>query len=171
MRLLALDLGTTTAYALGDTNAKWPAQAGSWDLAPAADPRLDVEAKWTRRCYSLHAQILALGELDDDANRLAPPIHMIAFENGFHRGRASEFFAGLRWVVRMTAHVHRFSFTHRSPSAIKAYLTGKGGAQKYEMKAAAVERWGSRAEGLTHDEVDALALWFLVRSELEGAER
>ena len=96
-----------------------------------------------------------------------PMAEMVAFERVHAQGQNGEFFYGLQAVVRLYTYDRRVPFTHRSNSEIKKFLAGKGGAKKYEMAAAAEERWGvGRVGTLSHDEVDAVALWFLIREEL-----
>jgi len=157
MRLLALDLGTTTGYALGDTDADWPSEIGTWDLGCRDVKGGDAEMNWIHRVDRLNDALYWI------TAELYP--EMIAYEAGFVRGKASELFAGFRWAVRLHSLGLECSLTHRSPTEIKKHATGSGRAMKYEVKAALVVSHGERAAGLSHDAADAVALWFLIRSE------
>ena len=181
MRLLALDLGTRTGFAYGSTEADWPEKIGTWDLGNQ-DPKVDREINWTRRCVELRQLMehetdlfrggkAMMGKGGLGYTQLREGIwrpELIAFENGFHRGPATEFFGGLRWTVRMFAYHAECSFTSAMPSSIKKHLTGKGGSKKPAMRIAAHEKWGDKIIPFSHDEIDAVALWFLIKEECDG---
>ena len=75
MRLLALDLGTTTAYALGDTSEDWPTEIGSWNLGCRDDAKADVEINWINRVDRMNDALYWI------TSEWKP--EMIAYEAGF----------------------------------------------------------------------------------------
>lgn len=154
MNILAIDPGTSTGWAWGPTSDLWPSFGGRWELGVGDLNTEAAEGRWVRRCVRFRRRLL---EYQPD---------IVAFEHGFHRGRASELFAGLRWIIRMDAYDRNYSFASWSPAAVKKSLTGRGNATKEEMLAAAVDRWGRYAERYTHDQIDAVALWCLAREEM-----
>ncbi len=159
MKILAIDPGTMTAYAEGVwTEGGWPSSIGSVDLGDRTD--LPVEARWTHRVVTFRSWLIKATARQPD---------VIAYENGFHRGKASEFFAGLRWQLRLRCFTNSTPYVLVTPTTLKKYATGNGRAKKYQMHDAALEKWGDLC-GLTHsdhDAIDALWLWDFIGSESE----
>lgn len=66
--------------------------------------------------------------------------------------------AGLWWLVTQRLWAARTPYAVVTPSTLKKYATGKGGASKDEVLIAAVKRWGAVADVCDNNQADALAL-------------
>lgn len=147
--ILALDLGTTTGYALraGLANSLL---SGSWDFKP-------------RRFEGGGMRYLRLRERLNEMHDSAP-LKVVYFEEvRRHKGvDAAHVYGGLLGVLTSWCEEKGVPYEGVPVGTIKKYATGKGNADKNAM-VAAVREWGYEPD--THDEADAIAL---LRLKTEG---
>lgn len=150
--LLALDLGTSTGYALrGSTGL---IVHGTWNLKPDRFEGGGMRfLRFQRYLTELHK---------------ASPIDMLFYEEvRRHRGTTAAHIYGGLWghlTAWCESQVPAVPYGPATVQAIKSYATGKGNADKDAVKAA-VEAWGFKVE--TSDEADAIAL---LRMKIEAGE-
>jgi Holliday junction resolvasome RuvABC endonuclease subunit len=144
MKVLALDIATTTGWALLDGAIR----TGLWVLAGTRG----------ERCEQLDARLVwAVGEWRPD---------IVAFEEVmFHRGgRTGLLLGGLQVTVERVCERLRMPYVSVNTQTLKVFATGTGKAKKPAMIAAAKE-----ATGLDLDEHEADAYW-TARWALEHVE-
>lgn len=139
--ILALDLGTRTGYAVRQRDGK--IAHGTVSFAPRAS--WAAGQRWLRFQAWL-AELLDLHQ-----------VHQIAYEHvSFHAGvRDAHCYGAFRALVEMAADRRRIELVGTNVQTIKRHWTGKGGADKSAMIAAARNR-GFRPE--TDNDADALAV-------------
>jgi Holliday junction resolvasome RuvABC endonuclease subunit len=160
MRILALDLASTTGYALYDSEEEW-LKIGNWKLTNDKHPEPGY------RFFELYCQLEKYEDLD-----------IIAYERvDFHRAKIAEtVYSGLRAIVEFWAFEQCSRVLTVAVSTIKKTLSGKGNATKEEMVEAANGMYGIKMGGCkipkvnTHDEADALGvlLWAMLHENIIG---
>jgi Holliday junction resolvasome RuvABC endonuclease subunit len=145
--LLTLDLGTTTGFCVGEREGALA--SGSQNFKPGrydgGGMRFVRFRKW-------------LDEL-----QVAYRIDHIAFEEvRRHAGTdAAHVYGGLMATLQAWAENNRIPYEGIPVGTIKKSFCGSGNASKDAMIAEAVKRGFAPA---THDEADAIALWFCVKA-------
>jgi hypothetical protein len=162
MRILALDLGIRTGWALASPGA---IESG-------------VQRFELKRGESPGMRYLAFGRWLSDIYRLSgEALTLIAYEQFHHRGgAATELAAG--FATRVQEFCATWALEHAAvhSATLKKFATGKGNADKPAMIAAVIRRgWaaGQVRDGgpLDDNQADALALLHFVQAELLPAER
>lgn len=150
MSVLALDLGTTTGFALR-ADACGSVVSGSWKFAPKRHE--DAGMRFVRFRTTL-----------DDMHK-ASGIKTIYFEEvRRHAGTtAAHIYGGFMAVLKAWCVDHSVSYQSVPVGEIKKFWTGKGNASK-EMMIAEAQRRGHEPED--DNEADALAILAL---KIEGA--
>jgi len=148
--LLALDPALKTGYALGE-NGKI-IESGVWDLTPRkATKKQPAEHKY----YRLEKLYWKLFEYEDQNTK---PLDRIIFEGaaGFMRGKSAvESSHQFRAVILLWASLNDIPVTEVQPQDLKRWATGKGNADKDEMKKTS-RRYGY--EGNDDNIADAILL-------------
>ena len=139
--ILALDLGTTTGWAMNtEAGYKW----GHFDVKPTADD------SWGMRWVYFRRELSGLFTL---------PVDLVVYEtNHFTRGKSA-----VRVMAGLVAHLQEFCLSLPEPVqyhgvpvvTIKSHATGKGNAGKVDMVKQATKLTGFI---LTEDEADAICL-------------
>ncbi len=142
MRILALDLGTRTGYAVGCSSSM--AYCGTLDLRPRR-----FEGGGMRYLRFRHQ----LADLLDG-------VHLVAFEEvRRHLGTdAAHVYGGLVAVLTEECERREIPYEAVPVGTIKRHATGRGNADKAAMLDAARHRWPD--ETITYDD-EADALWLL----------
>ncbi|MDO8055976.1 MAG: hypothetical protein Q6361_03880 [Candidatus Hermodarchaeota archaeon] len=149
MRILALDLGTTTGWA---SNYGEAAFYGKWDLKPSRHESASM--RWIRLRNSLS------NLWEDDKN----PIEIVVYEEiAAHKGTAAaHIYGGLIATLQLWCNRHQIKYTGVPVGTIKKHATGKGNAGKQAMIDAANKRFTFLQEPLGEKDHDiADALWLL----------
>jgi len=139
--ILALDLGTTTGYAIGKPDN---VITGTWNLAPSRGDGGGMRfVKFRARLIELHA---AVG------------FEIVFYEEvRKHRGTAAaHVYGGLQAVLTAWCEENKIPYEAVPVGTIKKFATGKGNADKEAMKTA-VRGWGY--EPADDNEADAIALF------------
>ena len=149
MRILALDLATSTGWAHSDG----PSGVQSFKPGRGDSPGMRYLALrgWLSR---VHEEC---------------PFDLIAYEQPHHRGgHATEVLVGMVTTVQAWAAEHEVEVTARHTSSLKKHALGsKKGRRKWSklaMKLAAERKWG--IDVIDDDHADALWLLDLVQKEL-----
>jgi Holliday junction resolvasome RuvABC endonuclease subunit len=150
MSLLALDLGTTTGWALQGK----PLLSGTWNLKPR---RFDGGGM---RFVRFESQLAEMHKLKR--------ITRVAYEEvRMHRGvDAAHIYGGLQAVLTAWCEGQKIPYEAIHYAHIKRHMTGKGNANKEAMLAAV------RAKGFApvdDNEADAIALLLCVMDEKAAA--
>jgi Holliday junction resolvasome RuvABC endonuclease subunit len=142
MTVLALDLGTTTGWAVGHANQV--AASGTFNLKPG---RFDSAGMRFIRFRESLAKLL----------RGFPDANLIAFEEvRRHLGTdAAHVYGGLLATMQTFALDNGIAYEGHTVQAIKMFATGKGNASK-DAVIAAVTKWGFNP--IDENEADAIAL-------------
>lgn len=141
--LLALDLGTTTGYAVGKPGALI---SGAWDLKPSRGDGGGMRfVKFRMRLIETHK---------------ASGFSLVFYEEvRRHLGTdAAHVYGGLQAVLTAWCEENKIPYEGVPVGTIKRFATGKGNAGKPEM-IAAVRGWGF--EPADDNEADALAIFHL----------
>lgn len=141
--MLALDLATSTGWAIDGAS-------GTWDLAPGRGEspgmrfvRLRAKLNWVLTAY--------------------PFLRLVVIEQAHHRGgAATAICAGLAAIVQEWCAVHELNHAAVHTATLKKHATGRGNAKKHEMIAAARERGWNPV-----DDNEADALWLLDYAQRE----
>ena len=152
--VLALDLATSTGWALRDTSGQVTSGVQTFDL---------------RRGESAGMRFLRFRAWLREIMALAGGNGVVAFEQAHHRGgHATSLAVGLVTVVLEEAAAQGWETTSVHTATLKKHATGKGNASKGEMIGAAVRRWHSvrpfrlqfttTSECCDEDEADALCV-------------
>jgi crossover junction endodeoxyribonuclease RuvC len=152
VRLLALDLGTRTGWALLE-NGRVESGVETFDVKRGESPGM----RYLNFNRWLEA-IVSVGHQPD----------LIVYEQSHQRGgAATEVAAG--FATRVQEFCARLAIEHAAvhTATLKKWTTGKGNADKAAMLAAVARRWGRRVD--TDDEADAIALLEYARAELVSA--
>lgn len=150
MALLALDLGTSTGWALEIGSKSVELVSGVWDLRPGKFGGAGM------RFVKLRNQLNLL----HDANQITQVVY-----EGVRRHLgvdAAHIYGGLMAHLQEWCEAKSIPYEGVSVQRIKKFATGKGNAAKDEM-VAAVEAWGFRPAN--DDEADAIALLRCVLTE------
>lgn len=164
MAILALDLATKCGWAVGDLPADWldldshqvkdahTPTSGVWNLDPKKQPKV--------------TRLLKLEESLHEARRRFG-VTAVAYESSssfHHKGKQAAFVAAaLAGVLQTWCFKWGVECLERVPGDIKQHATGKRGASKEEMIAAASRIAGYAID--SDDEADAICLLSLVLSE------
>lgn len=148
MRILALDLGTHTGWALWQDAY---AGSGTWDLAPARQRRFEGGGmKWVR----LGQFLREIGRVD----------RVVVEEVRRHAGvDAAHAYGGALATVTRWCEVNKIPYSAQPVGTIKKFATGNGNATKDQMIEAALTRFGVNAGD--DNEADAVALLHLAANE------
>ena len=148
MRILGLDLGTITGWAV-DTCEPDGAVSGTWDLSP-------------QRAESRGFRYIRLRALLNACRDAFPDLKLVCFEQAHHRdSHTTEIAYGLAATVQTWAAEIGIEVAPPLHSAtIKKFAAGSGRASKEDVIAAARKRWHLTSSGAAcADEADAL--WLL----------
>lgn len=148
MRVLALDFGGRTGFAVGDSKvqAKVPGifHSGTWDIAP-------------RRGESPGMRYLHLRAELEKVLAAFPDLKVVAYEQAHHRGGAAvEYAVGCATTLQAWCAEKRLEHVPVHSATIKKHATGKGNAKKPDMMNAAMARGWKPS-----DDNEADALWLL----------
>ena len=153
MRLLALDLGTRTG----------------WALLESGQVESGVQVFDVKRGESPGMRYIAFNRWLDGLAGPALDLDLIAYEQTHQRGgAATEVAAGFATRVQECCALYGIEHTAVHSATLKKWTTGRGNATKPEMMAAVRARW-RHVE--TDDEADAVALLEYARAELVGSRR
>ncbi|WP_456867597.1 hypothetical protein [Galbibacter sp. BG1] len=125
MKILSLDLATTTGWAFNEPNIN----GGTWDLSP-------------KRGSSQGMKLIKLRSLLQDFTHTVGGVDMIVYENP-----AGRFINGVIGVAELVAVVKTFcednqiEYTSYRPTEVKKWATGKGNSNKDKMLKEAKSRW------------------------------
>lgn len=138
MTTLALDLGSTTGWALGDRNGRF--SSGSLELLPAKQVREQAKTGMDRRC---DGRVLALARWLD-AKLAENQVERVVFEDVLfvHSAKQAQLWSSFRATVWVTCAITRpvRLDLHCIPVAtIKKFFTGYGGAEKIHMAQALLD--------------------------------
>lgn len=151
MIILALDLATTTGWAIGTTPDN--ITSGTWSIAPARGESPGM------RYLKLRAKL-------NSALAAFPDLKAIYYEQAHHRGgAATEYAAGCVTHVQSWCAEHGIEHGSRHSASIKRHAAGAGNANK-DAVMAAMRRLGHNP--VDDNEADALALLRLVIAERDG---
>lgn len=144
MKLLALDLGTTTGFCCGTPEHH---VSGAWRL------KIDRFSDWKQRLVKLR------GHLNEYYN--AYKFERVVLEEvRRHQGvDAAHLYGALLGAVGVWCHDNgEIPYLGVPVGTIKKFATGKGNASKQDMIDAARDRWGVITDD--HNEADAIALFW-----------
>lgn len=145
MKILALDLATTTGWASSDGTS------GVQSFKPRRGDSPGV------RYLNLRAWLSGMYKII--------PFELIAYEQAhFRGGYATEVLVGMATTVQAWAAEYGVETTTRQSSEIKKYALGKGKGSKLAMMLACEKKFG--IEPIDDNHSDAVWLLDLVRSEL-----
>ena len=151
MKILALDLGTRTGWALLES---WRVESG-------------VNVFDVKRGESPGMRYIRFNRWLDDVTRFDKKLTLIAYEQTHQRGgAATEVAAGFATRVQEFCARHGIEHAAVHSATLKKWTTGHGNAKKPEMIAAVRFRWRFVQ---TDDEADAVALLEYARAELVGS--
>jgi Holliday junction resolvasome RuvABC endonuclease subunit len=145
MRILALDLGTTTGWAYSETPS--PYNRGKFFLAPSRHE--DAGMRWIKLKNCLNVFINA---------------ELVVYEevSFTQRGSAAIVYGGLVATLQAWCKEHNIHYTGVPVGTIKKHATGKGNAGKQAMIDAANKKFTFLQEPLGEKDHDiADALWLL----------
>jgi crossover junction endodeoxyribonuclease RuvC len=156
MRILALDLGTRTGWALWDGYRR-ESGVQLFEVKRGESPGM----RYVRFRRWLQDVTIARGGIGVSD---FPRLDLIVFEQAHHRGgAATEVAAG--FSTRVLEHCAEWKIEHTSihTATLKKATCGKGNASKEEMLAAVAAKW----KAVTDDnEADAIALLYYAIAEL-----
>lgn len=140
MKILAIDPATKCGFAHSC------GVSGTWDFSVRRDESAGM------RLIRLRGKLNELYE--------AEPVELLVYEAARHAAPKMQgalvVQATLQGVLLLWAEDHKIEYRGYSPSEIKKFATGKGNANKADMMAAAVQKFG-----LIQDDNHADALWLL----------
>jgi Holliday junction resolvasome RuvABC endonuclease subunit len=142
MRLLALDFGSRTGWAVG--NSQGVDCSGWWDIKPSRGESQGM------RYIKLRCSLQLV-------NQAHPGLGLVVYEQAHHRGgAATEYAAGC--VATVQAWCAELGIQHCSvhSATLKLHATGNGRASKADMVAAASKLLGRKVED--DNEADAVLL-------------
>lgn len=171
LSVLALDLATSTGWALRDRDGNVTSGVQRFDLARGESPGM----RFLRfRRWLLEIKGLAVGCSCRVGGHCRCHPAVIAFERAHHRGgAATQLAAGLQAIVLEEAARVESETLPVHTATLKKHATGKGNAKKPDMVKAALDRWSKHvgprdASGIGEDEADALCVLAWALDELEG---
>lgn len=158
MEILALDLGTSTGYAVGDADGKHFTM-GHWELATSKEVKEWGKQRLTRRRdprpQRLCDHILKLHYLPD----------LVVFEDVQFASSTLQvqLWSALRTSVWMClGSIVKFDCV--PVATLKKFATGNGHAKKEDMRISFIEQEG--AWGYTDDAIDAYFIWKWAKQNL-----
>ena len=157
MNILALDLATSTGWALSE-NDRITSGVQTFDVKRGESPgmRFLRLSRWLEEVAARHHGLTTRY------------VDLIVYEAAHHRGGPATAVG-----VGLTSHVLSFCAKHAiehqpvHTATLKKWTTGKGNAGKPLMVAAVCRRWNVRIDD--HNEADAYALMMFALSELVPA--
>lgn len=188
--ILALDLATSTGWALRDRNGFVTSGVQTFDVRRGESPGMRF-----LRCRRWLAEVLqpggpivvgarqlswdseGYGAGTRDAIRKSRAVDVIAYEKAHHRGgHATACLVGLATVVQEEAARLGIELAPVATGSLKKHATGSGTASKDAMISAALKRWGPEIEAQkgpdgslpSPDEADALCVLSWAIDELEA---
>ena len=137
MKILALDLGTSTGFAAVIPGAH---QVGTWLLSPDAELRASRSMRWDRR-LDIRARNLWLRL--NEINEWAGGFDWILFEDvRFGKSLAQvQLWSSFRGIVWAFAAHHHIQIDCLETGKLKIFATHSGAADKPAMARALVARW------------------------------
>lgn len=173
--ILALDLATSTGWALRDRNGVVTSGVQTFDLrrGESAGMRFLRCQRWLHEVLAdPMATSMSLGLKSNTIHRDGCLVDVVAFERAHHRGgSATEVGVGLMTSMMSVAAAFKVETMPVHTATLKKFATGKGNAGKDDMVKAAVRFWGDkhlagrREPG--DDEADALCVLAWAIDELE----
>jgi len=152
MKILAIDLGTKTGWAFGDTTTIGRLYSGVQDFSlkrgESSGMRLLNFDKWV---YEMLA-------------KYAPKV--VSYEMPHHRGgHATQLLLGMLGVLHVACTKAGIEYSSVHSATLKKFATGSGRASKEEMASAAMKKF--HKEVLIDDnEADALHIWNWAKDNL-----
>ena len=145
MRVLGIDPGTFCGFALLDDDTR--VASGTWDLSVKRHESAGM------RFVRLERQ---LREILEDG------VDLIAFEEvARHAGtQAAHIYGGIIAVIKLTAEKKGIAYVGVPVGTVKKLATGKGNADKLQMRLAACAMWDGVLEEIDDNEADALFVAF-----------
>src|SRR5437867_4277842 len=151
MRILALDFGSITGFAVGSSTE--PPVSGTWKVAP-----LKGESPGFRYIHLRKKLNTVLEAFPDLKIAVAEMAHM-------RGGAASEYAIGCATTLQAWCAEHGIEYTTVHSATLKKWATGHGHASKEEMIAAAIKKgW----KPVDDNEADALHLLDYAINEVVG---
>ena len=165
MKILALDLGTQTGWALHNGECLVGSGTQKFDVRRGESPgmRFVRFVRWLQEMT-----LLTHSDSRGDETKAVPLVNLIAYEAPHHRGgAATEIACG--FSTRIHELCARYEIQHASvhTATLKKHATGFGKASKEAMKLNAFKVWGIDVK--TDDEADALAVLAWALEESEGS--
>lgn len=154
MNVLALDLGTHTGWAMARHGAiESGAQTFDLKRGESQGMRYLRFNRWLDEIVTQPLSDLIGGP------RTGGVVQLIAYEQPHHRGGAATEIAN-GFATRVQECCARLKIEHAAvpASTLKKWTTGKGNAEKDEMRVAVAKRWNRLPA--TDDEADAIALLY-----------
>lgn len=143
MRILSLDFGGNTGWAIGKTGDLSGITSGAWDIRPMRGESPGM------RYIKLRGHLQA-------CLKAYPDIMLAVYEQAHHRGGApTEYAVGCTTHLQSWAAETSIETTPAHSATIKKFITGKGNAEKGAIIAAVTERGFHPG---SHDEADAIAM-------------
>jgi len=146
-----------TGYCLWEVGARC-ITSGSWDL-PKTSPERYIQLR------------KFLETTDYEVRHAGGAIVSVVYEDvvGFFKGnRAGQTLGGLEAILQVWCTDNGIAFDAVVTTELKRWATGKGNANKQEMREAANKRFGCKV--MTHDQADALLLAAFVHENGEWAK-
>jgi len=138
MRILALDLGTKTGWALSGCHVS-AIFAGTWVLESPAGMRYAKKLRMDRR---LDPRIMAIVNNLREIHRKTPLEYIVFEDLRFASSQAqAHLWASFRGAVWAFAHLNGIQVDCLDTGKLKKYSTGSGSADKRWMAAALVQRF------------------------------
>ena len=144
MRILALDFGSTTGYAIGTAHGLTIHTSGTWNIAPRRGDSPGMRYIYLRRKF-------------EEVLGAYPDLSLVVYEQAHMRGGAATSYAmGCEATLQAWCAEKGLEFTTVHSATLKKFATGKGNSKKPEMMVAATKRGWTFA-----DDNEADALWIL----------
>lgn len=155
LKILALDLGTSTGYARNYGPLNW---AGTWHLATAAEVTKWGKERLTRRCDP------RMSRLREHLTGCVVKPDLVVFEDVEFSTytKQTQLWSSFRTVVWLTFD-RRAALECVPVTTLKKFATGSGGADKAGMKRALFTQYPNQYGGLDDNAIDAL--WILKWAE------
>lgn len=151
MRILALDFGGDTGWAVGADRAE---QSGTWDVRP-------------RRGESPGMRYIHLRRRLNEVRAAFPDLRVVVYEQAHQRGgHATEYAVGCATAMQAWCAEHGLEFAPVHGSKLKKWATGKGNVGKPRMVAEAKRRGYDPRDD---NEADAILLLLHAAEELSGS--
>lgn len=159
MNILALDLGTTTGWALSESG-RIESGVQTFDVKRGESPGM--------RFLRLTRWLVEIARVDQEYPQ--GRLDLIVFEAAHHRGGAATA-VGVGFTSHVLSFCARYGIEHQPvhSATLKKFATGKGNAKKPDMLRAVVQRgWYNDGERVAADdnEIDAIALLHFALTEL-----